>query len=299
MHASWAGLPSREVQILAALAKTVAVVALQRLAISRLVINGVPGFNFHSHTSFVRNPNCEGAWYRHQKLGQLVHFVEATAFEGNPQSFLMCIEGFVKEDHQRWLKVAAGPKAQVVDMATSGLSLQLNEVAVEMGCFVGYTAIRLGWRLFHPRVLGTLCCASVVSTELEAVHVCIARHHIDGARLSNLVEVWPGHIPWTTPRYTEQFGSFCVGFMFMDHKGTRFHIDVDDCKSMQAFAPRSRLLCDNVLKPGSPVHLWKHHRLNHHPDAVVWSLHEFHEPDVEDWQAIHDGVIGCTSSWSC
>merc|ERR1712032_448836 len=120
MHASWPGLSSREVQILTALAKTMAVAALQHLVICRLAVHDASGFDFHSNASFVRSPSCESVCYGHQKLGQLVHFVEATAFEGNPQSLLMCIEDFVKDDHRRWLKVAGGPKAQVVDMATRG-----------------------------------------------------------------------------------------------------------------------------------------------------------------------------------
>jgi len=65
-----------------------------------------------------QSQNDNGAWYRYQKLGHLVYFVEATALEGTPQSLLLCVEGFVGDAHQRWLKVAGGPKAQVIDAAT-------------------------------------------------------------------------------------------------------------------------------------------------------------------------------------
>jgi len=166
-----------------------------------------------------------------------------------------------------------------------------------MGCFVGYTAMRLGWRLGGEGLWSASFRPAVLSTELEVVHICIARHHIDAAKLSSAAEVWPGHIPWATPRYVEQFGASGIGFIFMDHKGTRFHDDLSDCSALQSLAPWSRLLCDNVLKPGAPDHLWMHHRPKHClPSAGVWLLHEFCEPDVEDWQSLRDDGPGLSSS---
>lgn len=219
----------------------------------------------------------------------MVDFVEATALQGDPQSLLSSIEGFVKDAHHRWLKIAGGPKAEVVDAATQRRPLESHEMCAEMGCFVGYTAIRLGWRLGSQGLWGGTLRPAALSTELESVHVCIGRHHIDAARLSGAAEVLPGHIPWTTPRYVEQFGNAGVGFTFMDHKGTRFHTDLGDCRASQILSPWSRLLCDNVLKPGAPEHLWMHHRPRHcSPSAVVWLLHEFMEPEMEDWQSLRD-----------
>lgn len=244
---------------------------------------------FHPERVPLLSDNDLGAWYRYQKLGRLLGYVEATALEGDPQSLLRSIEGFVKDAHHRWLKIAGGPKAEVVDEATRCRPLTAHEMCVEMGCFVGYTAIRLGWRLGMPGEWGSSLRPAVLSTELESVHVCIGRHHIDAARLSGAAEVLPGHIPWTTPRYVEQFGNAGVGFTFMDHKGTRFHTDLGECKASQVLSPWSRLLCDNVLKPGAPDHLWMHHRPSHcGPSAAVWLLHEFCEPDCEDWQSLRD-----------
>lgn len=235
----------------------------------------------------LQNLELGNAWYRYQKLGRLLCFVEATALGGSPQSILSCVEGFVGDEHERWLKIAGGPKADLIDAAVATRPLSQAEVGIEMGCFVGYTAIRLGWRFGRGRPGGL----AVVSTEFDAVHVCVARHHVDAARLAGATEVWAGHIPWVTPRYSEQFGQHCAGFTFMDHKGTRFHQDFDDCRSSQISSPRFRLLCDNVLKPGAPEHLWNHHRTSEcSPGAIVWMLHEFMEPECEDWQSLYDSV---------
>jgi len=194
----------------------------------------------------LRSPNDEAAWYRYQKLGRLLHYVEATVSEGDPQSLLDSIEGFVGDAHQRWLKVAGGPKRDVIDESICSRPLAPHEVGLEMGCFVGYTAVRLGWRLGASGAFGASLRTASISTEFEALHVCISRHHLDLARLSSAAEVWAGHIPWTTPRYVEQFGELGVGFTFMDHKGTRFHQDIDDCWALKIQGPAARLLCECI-----------------------------------------------------
>jgi len=289
MHAHWHGQQFREVQVLELLAAGMLVEVLQPTIRRWITLTRFPHIDYSARNVLSPSQNDERSWYRYQKLGRLVHFIEATALAGNPQSMLLCIEGFVKEAHHRWLKIAGGPKAQVIDAATQLRPLREHEVGVEMGCFVGYTATRLGWRLGGTGFFGAMLRLGVLSTELDAVHVCISRHHIDAARLSVAAEVWPGHIPWVTPRYVEEFGSQSIGFNFMDHKGTRFHEDLGDCRALEALAPFSRLLCDNVLKPGAPVHLWIHHRsCDGLPSAAVWLLHEFLEPECEDWQSLRD-----------
>ena len=281
MHGSWSGHQDREDSVLSALA-SVAPVSVLRPTVARWMAD----VERAAPARIVRSPSDGQAWYRYQKLGLLVGFVEATLLDASPQAVLTCIESFVSDTHQRWLKIAGGPKADVIDASVRARPLSPFEVGVEMGCFVGYTAVRLGWRLGEPgaEAWGVSLRPGVVSTELESVHVCIARHHVDAARLAAAAEVWPGHIPWATPRYVEQFGGGGVGFTFMDHKGTRFHADLADCKASGVLPPKARLLCDNVLKPGAPEHLWRHHGApwEARGAAAVWLLHEFMEPECED-----------------
>jgi catechol O-methyltransferase len=289
MHASWEGQQHRNVQVLTSLACVASAELLRSVAARWVSCDRWFDKAFHPQRLPMQSENDIGAWYRYQKLGLLLDFVETHALQGDPQSVLKSIEGFVKDAHHRWLKIAGGPKAEVVDEATRMRPLTPREMCVEMGCFVGYTAIRLGWRLGTSTEYFSSRRPAVVSTELESVHVCIGRHHIDAARLSGAAEVMPGHIPWTTPRYVELFGHDGVGFTFMDHKGTRFHKDFGECQALRILSPWSRLLCDNVLKPGAPDHLWMHHRSPHTSNsAAVWALHEFHEPETEDWQSLCD-----------
>ncbi|CAE7350912.1 Comt [Symbiodinium natans] len=274
MHSSWAGDAAFEVQLHRLLCNTAP-------PLNAAVARWLPGPMEVPASTSVPSPNDQTSWYRYQKLGRLLHFVSARAREGDADAVLRSIEDFVGDANQRWLKVAGGAKSEVVAAALDAAALREGEVALEMGCFVGYTAIRLG-HLVSERHLSK---PGLVSTEMEALHLCISRHHVDLAQLSTVAEVWAGHIPWATPRYVEQFGDRSVPFTFMDHKGTRFHEDFRDCRISGVLCPNSLLLCDNVLKPGAPVHLWRHHRTAS-PGARLFSLTEFREPDMEDWQSL-------------
>merc|ERR1711972_528166 len=174
MHSSWEGKLQRNIQVLTALAWITTSEVLRPLAARWVTCDRWYDAAFHPERLPLQSENDIGAWYRYQKLGLLVDFVEATAEQGNPQSVLLSIEGFVKDAHHRWLKIAGGPKAEVVDAAVLARPLADHEVGVEMGCFVGYTAVRLGWRLGSKGLWGASVRLGVLSTELEVVHICIA-----------------------------------------------------------------------------------------------------------------------------
>merc|ERR1711988_1890277 len=107
MHASWEAKPVHEMNVMSALSSVLPVESLQRVA--------ARWAGRFRRQELLRSPNDEAAWYRYQKLGRLLHYVEATVSEGDPQSLLDSIEGFVGDAHQRWLKVAGGPKRDVID----------------------------------------------------------------------------------------------------------------------------------------------------------------------------------------
>eukprot|EP00439_Symbiodinium_sp_Y106_P079912 s461_g18.t1 len=77
-------------------------------------------------------------------------------------------------------------------------------------------------------------------------------------------------------------GSF--GFVFMDQRGSLYHEDLDALERAKLLHQGAVLLADNVLKPGSPLLLW---RLSADPkyQALQLSMEEFAMP-VEDWMAL-------------
>jgi hypothetical protein len=148
MHGSWEGQQLRCIQVLTALSWVAAADVLRPVAARCITCDHWFDWAFYPDRTLVQSENDVGAWYRYQKLGRLVDFVESRAAPGDPQSVLLTIEGFVNDAHHRWLKIAGGLKAEVVNEATQGRPLASHEMCVEMGCFVGYTAIRLGMQ-FH------------------------------------------------------------------------------------------------------------------------------------------------------
>lgn len=193
-----------------------------------------------------------------------------------------------------------------------------GEIATELGTFVGYTAVRIAWRLaegtmkYNVAAGPRLCCI-----EVDPVHVVIAQHHLDHARLS--ADLWVGQAADLEPRLAEERGTRGTGFVFMDHRGTRFHEDAvrlaslcvvaiagsglgchDECESRGraitaavTLALPPRLVADNVLKPGAPRCTWLAARLQggvsgNTTAALFWSLPEFMQAISEDWM-----LAGC------
>eukprot|EP00416_Gambierdiscus_australes_P043837 CAMPEP_0171117932 /NCGR_PEP_ID=MMETSP0766_2-20121228/93610_1 /TAXON_ID=439317 /ORGANISM="Gambierdiscus australes, Strain CAWD 149" /LENGTH=169 /DNA_ID=CAMNT_0011580479 /DNA_START=152 /DNA_END=658 /DNA_ORIENTATION=- len=165
-----------------------------------------------------------------------LEFVEVAA--ASADAVLAALEQFA-ESQQTWLKVAGGPKAEVLSCLLRQHILLSTELAAEYGCFLGYTTVRIAGLVDR-----------VASLELDAVHVCCAQHVLDLARVRAAAEVWFGHVPWLTPRFSEEFGAAALGFAFMDHKGTRFHLDADDVLRHELAARDARVLADNTLNPG-------------------------------------------------
>lgn len=250
-----------------------------------LLLGGAPPQVFGHARSLRESANDRQAWRRYRKLASLAARVAASCGEG-PRggdvagAVLRSIEGFVITG-QRWLKIAGGSKAELLEGAMRHRPLEAWEAAVELGSFVGYTAVRLGRRQASLGAGGgTSPC--VMSCEYEMVHACLSRGMVDLAGLGHIVEIWPGHVPLITPRLLEHFGAFSASFQFMDHKGTRFHEDRRDFEAMCLDAPQGCTICDNVVHPGAPEYLWSQKDV---PGHCSYALGEFAQPELEDWQS--------------
>jgi len=169
---------------------------------------------------------------------------------------------------------------------------------VEYGCFLGYTSVRLGGLQLRRAAsfgFGRQEAGQVASFEFDAVHVCCSLHIIDIARLRHMSEVWAGHVPWLTPRLSEDFGAAATGLGFMDHKGTRFHLDLDDFQRLRILQRTACVLIDNVLNPGAPELLWRCSFLGGGlGSSRNWAMLE-HGRHFEDWMSVQD--LHCLPAW--
>lgn len=216
----------------------------------------------------------------YQRLARLMDVTEA--LPSTPEDVLRRIEAFGHVSS--WLKVAGDAKAEVLADAIDRRPLQRHECTLELGAFVGYSAIRFAGQTSATREPRGLC---GVSLEIDPVHVAVSRRHLAQAKLSSVAEVWVGQLQDTMPRAGEALGELCLAFTFMDQRGTTFHEDLMLLERMPALAPISHVTADNTVKPGSPVFIW-HVALGASQRfcTQLWSVPEFALASIEDWQSV-------------
>eukprot|EP00747_Dinoflagellata_sp_TGD_P060832 gnl/TRDRNA2_/TRDRNA2_152225_c0_seq1.p1 gnl/TRDRNA2_/TRDRNA2_152225_c0~~gnl/TRDRNA2_/TRDRNA2_152225_c0_seq1.p1 ORF type:complete len:402 (+),score=59.97 gnl/TRDRNA2_/TRDRNA2_152225_c0_seq1:104-1309(+) len=226
------------------------------------------------------------------KLIAVLKQIESEIVTGSVPSFLEAAERFAMESEGSWLKVAGGQKAGVLQDSTNCAPLAGGPIMLELGCFIGYTAARLAHVLQDRFRVGPVAHAEtrLVSVEADPLHCAVARHFLDLAQVASVAEVQPGMVRDVLPLAVESFGA--LGLVFMDQKGTAFHLDLALLDRLAAWPPGACTVADNVLRPGAPLYVFQ---LRHQSctsqrqrDADFWSLPEFLEEHagVEDWMAV-------------
>jgi len=213
-----------------------------------------------------------------KELRLLAHVLE-TATPGDPLSVCEAIESFGKNvlnPGGQWLKVAGDAKAVVLTSAMRGKPKQGS--ILEIGCYCGYSAIRMAMALPGVRI---------VTLEVDPAHVVIARNMVAFAGLAHVIDVWTGHSKDLLTRIPDRYGGvdkFRVSGVFMDQRGSRYDEDLGTMERLGILLPGCVVVCDNVLKPGSPTFLW---RLQHGGtyDNHFVKLTEFAMP-AEDWMSV-------------
>lgn len=184
----------------------------------------------------------------------------------------------------QWLKVAADRKADLMKSAMATTFAHTSEVCAELGTFVGYTATRLAaWVATSGSSPGRS-----VSMEVDPIHALLTRHFLNLVGLFHHVDVWIGQALDTIPRLSEEFGSKSCVLAFMDHRGTKFHSDMIRLQHREIPSHVFVHICDNTLKPGAPVLLWRasNRQRRHQEISTNWSLNEFAHWNSEDWMLV-------------
>jgi len=243
----------------------------------------MPGYAMRFDTRTCPGSNRERG--THSKLAHLVVHVQDSSARDAP-SILEAIREFSNLEGS-WLKVAGGGKANIIENALRSRPSAPCEVTLEFGVFVGYTTTRIGMRAAEDAGSINRACPLVVGLEVEPVHVCVARWIVDLAGLSKSVEVWAGIANDSLLRVGDELGGWCVRLLFMDHRGTKFHEDLVQLEQHKLLAPATRIIADNVLKPGAPIFCWVLNNSSSY-DTINWAVGEFVQYYVEDWMVVAD-----------
>lgn len=213
-----------------------------------------------------------------KELG-LLHHVFSTATPGDPASACEAVERFgedVLNSQGLWLKVAGGAKADV--LTTAVRDAPPAGLVLEIGTYCGYSAARMALSLPGARI---------ASLEVDPAHAVIARNFLAFAGVGQSVDVWTGHskdiLPRLPARYADH-GGLGLRAVFMDQRGSRYDEDLATLESLGALLPGAVVVCDNVLKPGAPLFLWRVCKGGNYTTTIV-RVPEFAMPS-EDWMSV-------------
>ena len=216
----------------------------------------------------------EAKWpSRATREAELLGFVQRFATRGDAEAVLSAVEAFCKS-RKLWLKVAGGDKACVLEHVVTALK---PESVLEVGCYVGFSAVRLGAAVqrWGGRVL---------SLEMDPVLAFIARQMVSHAGLSATVEIRIGH----SDASLEALGaaeSASFDLVFFDQRGSRFREDLEKLDQMGALRHNAVIVADNALKPGAPKFLW-HVCATRAWQTLIVELRDFGSSGVLDWMSV-------------
>lgn len=225
-----------------------------------------PGFRFYIDKQY-------------HKIVSVVDFIAASGAIG-AEAVVKACEVFAHGNARQWLKVAGEGKAELVEQRLRDRPGPDRGIVAEFGAFVGYSCVRMAWKSGGQ--------TRVLSLESDCIHVFIARHVVIEAQCSAHVEIWPGMAHDSVRRLTDDWGTNAAVFAFMDHRGTRFHLELAHLQQLRALAPAAKFLADNTLKPGAPVNLWVFLHRPQKERAINWSVPEFVSNTCEDWMSAWD-----------
>ncbi|KAJ5689032.1 hypothetical protein N7462_003424 [Penicillium macrosclerotiorum] len=184
----------------------------------------------------------------HSKELQLLHFVYGQPnlddIRGHPQKVLDLIDEFESSGHR--MMTVGLEKGKIV---TDVIDEVKPKTMIELGCYVGYSAILFGdavRRNGGERYL---------SLELNPEWAAVANMLIELAGLRDFVRIIVGRSDLSLDKLFKSGDVKKIELLFIDHYKPAYLTDVKLCEHHGMIAPGSVLAADNVLYPGNPPYL--------------------------------------------
>ncbi|CAN6618802.1 hypothetical protein TRVA0_007S02300 [Trichomonascus vanleenenianus] len=149
---------------------------------------------------------------------------------GNPDKVLEVLDAYGRE--HRFMNVGTEKGAIVVDE----LRAKKPKVAIELGCYVGFSAI-----LFSKELPPG---GKYYGFEFSPEYAEIARYHIDLAGLSDRVKIFVGPASETLVEFAKDFET--IDFAFVDHAKDKYIPDVMTLENLGLIKPGTVVTADNV-----------------------------------------------------
>ncbi|BCR85783.1 O-methyltransferase [Aspergillus chevalieri] len=192
-------------------------------------------------------PTQGGAWNNDGRELKLLEFIYSQpnldAIQGHPQKVLDLIDEFGKQ----YLFINVGSeKGKVV---TDLIDEVKPHTMIELGCYVGYSAILFGDAVRRNGGKRYL------SLELNPVFAAIANMLVDLAGLRDVVKIIVGRSDASLHKLHATGEVKHVELMFIDHYKPGYTSDLKLCEHLGMVSRGSVLAADNVIYPGNPPYL--------------------------------------------
>ncbi|CAG8388855.1 unnamed protein product [Penicillium salamii] len=178
---------------------------------------------------------------------KLLHFIygqpNLDEIRGHPQRVLDLIHEFEKEYH--FMNVGEAKGKIVTDL----IDELKPKTMIELGCYVGYSAILFGdavRRNGGDRYL---------SLELNPEFAAIANMLVELAGLRDFVRIIVGRSDVSLHQLITSGTVNKVELLFLDHYKPAYTTDLKLCEHFGVIGPGTVLAADNVLYPGNPPYL--------------------------------------------
>ncbi|KAI2606654.1 S-adenosyl-L-methionine-dependent methyltransferase [Hypoxylon sp. NC1633] len=204
----------------------------------------------------LKNASFEGEAYQPQgqvfsadgREVELLHWVYShprlDEMRGNPRRVLDAIDEFGVT--RKYLMNIGKYKSKTV---TDLIKQEKPQVMVELGGYVGYSAIAFGAAL---RDAGG---KHFYSLERNPEFAAITSSLVNLAGLSDIVKVVVGPSSGSLKRLFEEDTLKHIDILFLDHHKPAYTTDLKLCEELGLVSPGSIYAADNVVKPGNPPYL--------------------------------------------
>lgn len=162
---------------------------------------------------------------------------------GHPQKVLDLIEEY---EQQTMLMNVGAQKGKIV---TDLIDQVKPQTMIELGCYVGSSAIRFGDAVRRNGGKRYL------SLELNPVFAAISNMLVDLAGLRDFVTIIVGRSDVSLHKLFATGDVKHVEFMFLDHYKPGYTSDLKLCEQLGMISAGTVLAADNVLYPGNPPYL--------------------------------------------
>jgi catechol O-methyltransferase len=166
-------------------------------------------------------------------------YVKKNARRGDSQDVLNTIDRFGWTEE--WLMNVGDNKGEVL---TEEVRKKQPKIALEIGAFVGYSAIRIASSLPEN--------GRLYSVEISPANAAIAREMVSYAGLESKVTIIEGTVTTALKSFVQRNQLPPFDFVFIDHAKEYYLSDFKYLLQEHLLAPNAVIVADNIIFPGAP-----------------------------------------------